>query len=132
MRTDLAQEPDAPVRDLVAVAVADAEEFASYALSEGTRDAYRRAYSVFRDRCEALAVTPLPCPVQDLLAVLGALAKDGRTANRLGVILAAVGLAHRLADLPDPTPHQRVKLLMRGVRNVRGTAPGTGYEGRAD
>ena len=33
-------------------------------------------------------------------------------------------MAHRLADLPDPTTHQRIKLLMRGVRNVRGTAPG--------
>ena len=105
-------------------ALADAEEFASYALSEGTRDAYRRAYAVYRDRCEALRATPLPCPVQDLLAVLGSLAKDGRSASRLGVILAAVGLAHRLADQPDPTTHQRIKLLMRGVRNVRGTAPG--------
>ena len=78
MRTDLAQEPDAPVRELVAVALADAEEFASFALSEGTRDAYRRAYSAYRDRCDQLVVTPLPCPVQDLLAVLGSLARDGR------------------------------------------------------
>ena len=121
---DQALSPPPPAHNQVDVALAAAEEFASFALSEGTRDAYRRAYAVYRDRCETLGATPLPCPVQDLLAVLGSLAKDGRSASRLGVILAAVGLAHRLADQPDPTTHQRVRLLLRGVRNVRGTAPG--------
>ncbi|MEI8397068.1 MAG: hypothetical protein WCF85_20270 [Rhodospirillaceae bacterium] len=39
-----------------------AEEFASFALSEGTRTTYRKAFSLFRARCAALALSPLPAP----------------------------------------------------------------------
>ncbi|MEI8396326.1 MAG: site-specific integrase [Rhodospirillaceae bacterium] len=106
----------------LADALAAAEEFASYSLSDGTRDAYRRAFSLFRDRCDRLGVPSLPCSVEDLSAVIGAMAKEGRSAARLGVILAAVGMAHRLAEMPDPTTSQKVRLLIKGVRNIRGTA----------
>ena len=105
-------------------AVGAAEEFSSYSLSEGTRTTYRKAYSLFRERCEALGLTPLPCSEDNLCAVIGAMATDGFTASSLNVVLAAVGMAHRLAELSDPTKSTKSRMIIKGVRNTRGTAKG--------
>ncbi|MEI8395796.1 MAG: site-specific integrase [Rhodospirillaceae bacterium] len=105
-------------------AVAAAEEFASFALSEGTRTTYRKAYALFRERCEALGLVPLPCSEDSLCAVIGAMAADGLTAASLTVVLAAVGMAHRLAEQPDPTIATKARLIIKGVRNTRGTVKG--------
>ena len=105
-------------------AVAAAEEFASFALSEGTRTTYRKAYSLFRERCETLGLTPLPCSEDSLCAAIGSMAADGLTASSLTVVLAAVGMAHRLAELPDQTKSTKARLIIKGVRNTRGTAKG--------
>lgn len=91
---------------------ADAKEFASYTLAEGTHDAYRRAYAAYRERCDQLGVSPLPCPVKGLVAAIRALAKEGKSASRLGVILAAVGMAHRLHS-----PRTLSRLRSRNWRN---------------
>ena len=104
-------------------ALALAAEFASYALSEGTRYTYRRAFAVFTERCDRLGLTPLPCTEETLLAVLGVMAGEGLTASRLGVIVSAVGKCHRMAKLPDPTASEQVKLVLKGVKKTRGAAP---------
>ncbi|MEI8396789.1 MAG: hypothetical protein WCF85_18805 [Rhodospirillaceae bacterium] len=116
--------PPAPETPARRAAVAAAEEFAAFALSEGTRTTDRKAFSLFRARCAALGLTPLPCAEEDLCAGIGALAADGLTASSLTVVLAAVGLAHRLAALPDPTKTTKARLIVKGVRNTRGTAKG--------
>ena len=120
----MSSEVASPNSGALVSAVAAAEEFASFALSEGTRTTYRKAFSLFRECCEALGLTPLPCPEDSLCAVIGAMAADGFTASSLTVVLAAVGMAHRLAELPDPTKSTKARLIIKGVRNTRGTAKG--------
>lgn len=120
----MSSELTSPKSAALVSATAAAEEFASFALSEGTRTTYRKAYSLFRERCEALGQIPLPCPEDGLCAVIGQMAADGFTASSLTVVLAAVGMAHRLAELIDPTKTTKARLIIKGVRNTRGTAKG--------
>ena len=63
---------------------ADAKEFASYTLAEGTHDAYRRAYAAYRERCDQLGVSPLPCPVKGLVSGCPTVPAQGQNVRRAG------------------------------------------------
>lgn len=113
---------DQPSLPLTA-ALAASTLFEALALAPATLEAYSRAFAVFMNRCDALGVPPLPCTTEHLCAVMGAMAAEGRSAARLGVILAAVRKAHRGHGWPDPTADERVRAVLKGVRNAYGSTP---------
>ena len=104
-------------------ALAASTLFESLSLAPSTLETYSRAFAVFMDRCDTLGVPPLPCTTEHLCAIMGAMAAGGLSASRIAVVLAAVRKAHRGHGFPDPTANERVRTILKGVRNAHGIAP---------
>ena len=104
-------------------ALAASTLFEALSLAPSTLETYSRAFAVFMDRCDGLGVAPLPCSTEHVCAIMGAMAADGLSASRIAVVLAAVRKAHRGHGYPDPTANERVRTILKGVRNAYGIAP---------
>ena len=106
------------------LAAADMERMRSYAegsIAESTKRAYRSAWQVFAQWCEARAYRSLPASP----AVVAAFVADQagqRAVATIGRYLAAIGEAHRIAKLPVPTGTVEVRTVMKGVRRKHGVA----------
>jgi len=98
-----------------AIDLAKAEKAAS------TRKAYGTDFRLFREWCEARAVSALPAAPETVAAYLAAHAGTSK-ASTLGRRIAAIRYAHKLAGLPLPTDAEGVKATMRGIRRTRGSA----------
>lgn len=91
--------------------------------AKNTRDAYRARLTIYLAWCHALGLEPYPASVDTVCRFLTWYGLDGgdgrgRAPSTLGVAKAALGYAHTVRDLPDPTSASRVKRVLAGlVRN---------------
>lgn len=100
-----------------------AAEFVKAARSENTKRAYRAAWTSFTAFCEARGVATLPANPATIADYITHLAESGRRPSTIGGACSAIGSAHRMAGLPDPSQNESVKLLLSGIRRKLGTAP---------
>jgi len=106
------------------LAAADLDRMRSYAegsIAESTKRAYRSAWRVFTQWCEARAYRSLPASP----AVVAAFVADQAGRRAVATIekyLAAIGEAHRFGKLPVPTEAVEVRTVMKGVRRKHGVA----------
>ena len=87
-----------------AIDLAKAEKAAS------TRKAYGTDFRLFREWCEARAVSALPAAPETVAAYLAAHAGTSK-ASTLGRRIAAIRYAHKLAGLPLPTDAEGVRAI---------------------
>jgi integrase len=93
------------------------------AYADRTLRSYRADLDLFVAWCEGRAAGWLPAEPADVATFL-----DGEAArHRFSTVrrrLSAIGFAHRLADLPDPSRHSEVRLALRRAmrRKARRTA----------
>jgi integrase len=99
-----------------------AREFTANSRSANTIRAYRSDWSAFTSWCASHRVTPLPATPETVASYLAELARDHKVAT-ITRRLAAIAAAHRLAEVPSPTTHEGVRLVMAGIRRTLGTAP---------
>ncbi len=102
--------------------LSDAAKFQACALASGTKSAYRRAFTLFNDWCSKKDISALPCSSRTLESYLGEQARRGLSPSRLGIMCAAIRMAHRLHEPPlsDPTDNEKVRMLLRGVKRMPG------------
>lgn len=90
-------------------------------------DATVRAYTsdarVFQAWCGRYGFRSLPATSEAVAAFLVAEAEAGMSASTIGRRLAAIGYAHKLAKVADPTDDEDVRATMKGIRRRIGTAP---------
>jgi site-specific recombinase XerD len=99
-----------------------AADFAHGEKSEATRRAYRSDYECFRAWCAGRGVSTLPATPSTVAGFLAAEAARGCKAATIGRCAAAIGYAHRLADMGPPTNSETVKATVRGIRRTIGAA----------
>ncbi len=88
-----------------------------------TRRAYRADWKIFEAWCEQKELSPLPARPETVAMFLSSEADQGKSPATLRRRLAAIRLAHRMADLESPTNSELVKGTFAGIRRVHGTAP---------
>jgi integrase len=90
---------------------------------EGTIRAYRSAWNQFQSWCESVEREPLANDSTETVALyLSTLADRGLAASSIGVALAAIRAAHKLAELPFVvTP--RLSMVIAGITRTLGTRP---------
>src|SRR6202165_2706931 len=98
-----------------AIDLAKAEKAAS------TRKAYGTDFHLFKEWCDARAVSALPAAPETVAAYLAAHAGASKPST-LGRRVAAIRYAHKLAGLETPTDAEGVKATMRGIRRTFGGA----------
>jgi site-specific recombinase XerD len=114
--SDASNLPAALGLDLAAaIDLAKAEKAAS------TRKAYGTDFHMFKEWCDARAVSALPAAPETVAAYLAAHAGTSK-ASTLGRRVAAIRYAHKLAGIETPTDAEGVKATMRGIRRTFGGA----------
>lgn len=96
-----------------------AAEYARSSKASATQRAYDSAWRGFVDWCRARGCDPLPADV----ATVAAYVADRARVVAPGTIdraVVAIGQAHRVAELEDPTTHAAVRAVLRGVRRAHG------------
>ena len=88
-----------------------------------TRRAYRADWKIFEAWCEQKELAPLPARPETVAMFLSSEADQGKSPATLRRRLAAIRLAHRMADLESPTNSELVKGTFAGIRRVHGTVP---------
>lgn len=88
-----------------------------------TRRAYHADWRIFEAWCEKGGLSALPAFPETVAMFLSSEADKGKSPATLGRRLAAIRLAHRMADLESPTNTELVKGTFAGIRRVHGTAP---------
>jgi integrase len=111
----LPQDPALP--PLAAAAIEAAKAYARDALAPETRRAYAADWAHFSEWCRAASCTPLPAEPTAVAAYLAALAPlYGR--STLERRLAAIGHAHRLANLDWSAGHPAIRATLRGIHRT--------------
>lgn len=88
-----------------------------------TVKAYRSDARLFEAWCAGYGFRSLPASPAAVAGFLTHEAEDGRAASTIGRRCAAIGYAHKLAGLSDPTEHEDVRATLRGIRRTVGVAP---------
>ncbi|MCJ2064357.1 tyrosine-type recombinase/integrase [Methylobacterium sp. J-088] len=104
-----------------AAAIVRAYQQASKA--RATVRAYTSDAKVFQAWCARYGFRSLPATPEAVSGFLVAEAEAGRSASTIGRRLAAIGYAHKLAKVADPTDDEDVRATMKGIRRRVGTAP---------
>ncbi|MCJ2079851.1 site-specific integrase [Methylobacterium sp. J-090] len=91
--------------------------------ADATVKAYRSDAVLFQAWCAGYGFASLPASPVAVAGFLVHEAEAGRAASTIGRRCAAIGYAHKLAGLPDPTQHEDVRATMKGVRRTVGVAP---------
>ncbi len=104
-----------------AEALAAARSYALNSLAPETRRAYAADWQAWSSWCHQAGMTPLPA---DPVAVAGYLAWLAPRFSRavLDRRLAAIGHAHRIAQLPWSAGHPALRTTLRGIRRQHGSA----------
>lgn len=119
--------------------LAVAQELAKNSLAAGTRANYKSQFDAFRRWADARRMSWLPAAVDTVAAHLAevAVAQDehgnelrdeygnlvqGLHPDSVGMRLAAINKAHRVAGYPAPGDDDAIKTLMAGIRRTFGTA----------
>lgn len=102
-----------------------AQAFAREARSAGTVRAYRGQWAAFVRWTEARTLEALPASPSTVALYLSDRAAEGARVSTLGQALAAIGEAHRVADLPIPSPKSSAQLreVWKGIRRSLRVAP---------
>ena len=87
--------------------------------AESTLTTYRRRWLAFVQWCEPHGLSPLPAAPT---TVAGWVADCGKSISTIRVTLSAIVAAHRIAQYDDPTKHEVVRAVLRGLRREQGTA----------
>jgi integrase len=102
-------------------AAAQAKAYAQAAMAPNTSRAYRTDWADFQGWCDAVPTGALPAtPV-----IVGTYLADRAETLAVATLerrLAAVATAHRLAGHQLDTRHPAIRDVMRGIRNIHGTA----------
>ena len=85
------------------------------AASKSTLDTYRKLWNAFTGWCEAANYRALPASPETVAAYLSDCADRGLSVSTCKTARAAIGFVHREADKPDPTAHNGVKKVLRGI-----------------
>ena len=112
----------APDATLPADALALANGFARVEKAASTLRAYRSDACLFDRWCAAQGLPSIPATPAMVAAFLAAEAARGAKASTLTRRAAAIGYAHRVLELADPTQGETVKRVLRGIRRTIGTA----------
>lgn len=88
-----------------------------------TVKAYRSDARLFEVWCAGYGFRSLPASPSAVAGFLTHEAEGGRAASTIGRRCAAIGYAHKLAGLSDPTEHEDVRATLRGIRRTVGVAP---------
>ena len=112
----------ARVEELQALS-ARAAVYATRARGEGTRRAYRSAWSAFEAWCTALGREPLAGDPETLAMYAVRCADRGLAVASLRVHLAAIQAAHRLAGVALDLRHPRLVMVLEGIARDKGTRP---------
>jgi site-specific recombinase XerD len=107
--------PAEPLRSLAD----QAEDLARAALSPATRRAYQTFWGAFDTWCRAQGLESLPAAPETLCLYLAWLAPQ-KSVRTVGVVLAAVALAHRTNGHPSPTEDPHVRMVVRGLKRTHG------------
>jgi site-specific recombinase XerD len=97
--------------------------FAANEKAASTRRAYRADFAAFSAWCRERGLCPLPASPQAVAWHISALAQAGLSVSSIGRRLAGVAYAHKLAQEPNPTADEAVKVVLAGIRRTVGTAP---------
>ena len=97
--------------------------YATRARGEGTRRAYRAAWSVFAAWCESLGRNPLAGDPDTIAMFLVRRADDGCAVSTLRVGLAAIRTAHLLAGVPLDLRHPALSMVLEGITRSKGIRP---------
>ena len=98
------------------------ENYIQASKAPSTQRIYRSDWQQFTTWCEEHGLTALPAAPATVAAYLAELADYGRrpcTINRKG---AAIGFAHKLAGIANPTAHPLVEATAAGIRRQVGVA----------
>lgn len=105
----------------LAAAAAEASRYASMATSASTWRTYTASWGSFTRWARDTAVQALPAQGEHIALYIAWRART-RTPATIAGDLAAIAAAHRAAGLDDPTKDPAVKVVLKGIRNVRGVA----------
>jgi site-specific recombinase XerD len=102
---------------------AAARAYAGAEKSAATIRAYKSDARAFDAWCQARGLVAFPATPDTVAAFLAHEADAGAKTSTIGRRAAAIGHAHKIAGAADPTCHETVKRVMRGIRRTIGTAP---------
>ena len=85
-----------------------------------TVKAYRGDAVLFEAWCAGYGFRSLPASPEAVAGFLSHEADAGRASSTIGRRLAAIRYVHKLARLPDPTDHEDVHAVMKGIRRRPG------------
>ncbi len=105
----------------LAVATAQARDYAREAKAPNTRRAYRADWADFTAWCATHALAALPAAPETVALYLAARAADRKTST-LARRLTAIAQAHTTAGHASPTTHPSVRQVVAGIRRAKGTA----------
>src|SRR5680860_647169 len=88
-----------------------------------TLSAYAWAWSHWATWCDGRDLDPLPATPAAVCAYLTERAEQGVTFGTISLSCSAIAYQHRRAGIPDPTDHDTVRQVRRGLRRSLGTAP---------
>jgi len=101
---------------------ASAKSYARASKAPRTVAAYRSAWLAFEAWCDSTGGVALPASAECVALYLTARADAGRKPATIGLDLAAIGEAHRLAGHPSPTTAPAVSVVLAGIRRTLGVA----------
>lgn len=84
--------------------------------AENTKLAYAKAWRYWEEWCREHGHCPIPAEPDVLALYLSDRVASGRAINTARMTLHAVGVAHKLAGLPRPDRHDRVRETMAALR----------------
>lgn len=88
-----------------------------------TRRAYKSQLRRFTEWCRTNSLCPLPAAPETVAAFISFLAESGKGNATVNQALAAISVAHRVANLPTPTTDIAVQKAARGFRREFGQPP---------
>lgn len=100
-----------------------ARDYARASKAPSTLRNYRSAWLQFEAWCQTKGRPSLPASPATVAVFLSELADAGAKASTLNLKRAAIGFAHRSANLPDPTAAELVSAVLSGIVRKIGTAP---------
>ena len=103
--------------------VESARTYMDASLAPKTRKLYGSAWKLFTAWCSDAGVSPLPATPESVALYITHRADIGRSVSTIRIDLAAIKLAHEVAEAEIPTDSKIVRTMMRGIRRTIGTAP---------
>jgi site-specific recombinase XerD len=117
--SDIQHQPAASAE--IAIAAERLREYVSRAKAPNTVRAYAADWRHFSAWCAPRRVGALPATPETIGLYLAEVA-DAMRVSTLTRRISAISQAHRLAGFDPPTADARVRILMAGIRRVKGTA----------